>query len=104
MRIGFIESLVSNKVHFCNYSARFAGKGAHLFLVRGIVLLPTLILLFLPLFWRFGVFSGSNYIAYAMEIFFLATMFGLISLTLDSFIYLSIPLAMYCNISLISAI
>lgn len=104
MEFVFVESLVSNRVHFCNYSARFAGKGIQLFIVRGIILLPTLILLFLPLFWRFGVFSGSTYISYGMEIFFLATMFGLISLILDSFINLSIPLAMYCNISLISAI
>lgn len=104
MEFVFVESLVSNRVNFCNYSARFVGKGAQLFLVRGIILLPTLILLFLPLFWRFGVFSGSTYISYGMEIFFLATMFGLISLILDSFINLSIPLAMYCNISLISAI
>ncbi|OPY22097.1 MAG: hypothetical protein A4E24_00139 [Methanomethylovorans sp. PtaU1.Bin093] len=111
MEFVLVESLVSNNVKFWEYTRRFLGKGFHLFLIRIATLLLSLLVLaviVLPFIFINGMPSGDHLwlslIGGIMMIVFLLIVFVLIASVLGSFIGMSIPVAMYRNIGVVSAI
>lgn len=111
MEFVLVESLVSNKVKFWEYARRFLGKGFQLFIIRIIAILLSLLVLavlFLPFIIIFGMPSGDYFwlslIGGMMMIVFLVVVFGLIASIFGSFISLSIPVALYRNTGVLSAI
>ncbi|HML26283.1 MAG TPA: hypothetical protein PKC27_06290 [Methanomethylovorans sp.] len=111
MEFVLVESLVSNNVRFWEYTRRFLGKGFQLFLIRIAALLLSLLvlaLIVLPFIIIFGMPSDDHLwlslIGGMMMIVFLLIVFVIIASVLGSFISMSIPVAMYRNIGVVSAI
>ena len=111
MEFVFVESLVSNQVKFWAYSGKYLGLGFNLFIIRFILGLAALLLFIVamlpmilpvlqsPEIFNFGLFIGGI-LWFIAVIFMLAVIFGIIG----SFINLSIPLAMYHNTGIITAV
>jgi hypothetical protein len=111
MEFVLVESLVSNNVRFWEYTRRFLGRGFQLFLIRIAALLLSLLalaLIVLPFIILFGMPSGDHLwlslIGGMMMVVFLLIVFLLIASVLGSFVSISIPVAMYRNIGMMSAI
>ena len=111
MEFVFVESLVSNQVKFRAYSKKYLGLGFNLFIIRFILGLAALLLfivamlpIILPVLqspetFNVGLILGGTLWFFAV-IYVLAVIFGIIG----SFINLSIPLAMYHNTGIITAV
>ena len=111
MEFVFVESLVRNEVEFWNYSRRFLGNGFYLLLVRlaiGLVFFVLFAIFFLPLIliileepsnpgWP-AIFGSFFWI---MGVIALLVLFALI---INSFISLAIPLAIYKDTGILSAV
>lgn len=111
MEFVLVESLVSNSVKFWEYTRRFLGKGLQLFIIRIAVLLLSLlvlVVLVLPFVLIFGMPSGDyfwlSFIGGMMLIVFLVIIFAIIASVFGSFISMSIPVALYRNVGVLSAI
>jgi hypothetical protein len=111
MEFVLVESLVSNSVKFWEYTRRFLGKGLQLFIIRIAVLLLSLlvlVVLVLPFVLIFGMPSGDyfwlSFIGGMMLIIFLVIIFAIIASVFGSFISMSIPVALYRNVGVLSAI
>ncbi len=111
MEFVFVESLVSNQVKFWAYSKKYLGLGFNLFIIRFILGLAALLLfigamlpIILPVLQSPETFNAGLIIGgmlwFIVVIFVLAVIFGII----DSFINLSIPLAMYHHTGIIAAL
>ncbi len=111
MEFVFVESLVSNQVKFWAYSGKYLGLGFNLFIIRFILGLAALLLFIIamlpiilpvlqsPETFNVGLFIGGM-LWFIAVILMLAVIFGII----DSFINLSIPLAMYNNTGIIASV
>ncbi len=111
MEFVFVESLVSNQVKFWAYSGKYLGLGFNLFIIRFILGLAAFLLfvvamlpIILPVLqspetFNVGLLIGGM-LWFIAVILMLAVIFGII----DSFINLSIPLAMYHNTGIITAV
>ncbi len=111
MEFVFVESLVSNQVKFWAYSGKFLGLGFNLFIIRFILGLAAFLLFIIamlpiilpvlqsPETFNVGLFIGGM-LWFIAVILMLAVIFGII----DSFINLSIPLAMYNNTGIIASV
>lgn len=111
MEFVLVESLVSNNVKFWEYTRRFLGKGFQLFVIRIAALLLSLLVLavlLLPFIIIFGMPSGDYFwlslIGGMMLIVFLVIVFAIIASIFGSFISMSIPVALYRNVGVLSAI
>ncbi|WP_214044901.1 hypothetical protein [Methanomethylovorans sp.] len=111
MEFVLVESLVSNNIRFWEYTRRFLGRGFQLFLIRTASLLLFLLVLalaVLPFIFVYDMPSGDHLwlslIGGVMMVVFLLIVFVIIASVLGSFISMSIPVAMYCNIGVLSAI
>jgi hypothetical protein len=111
MEFVLVESLVSNNVKFWEYTRRFLGKGFQLFVIRIAALLLSLLVLavlVLPFIIIFGMPSGDYFwlslIGGMMMIVFLVIVFAIIASIFGSFISMSIPVALYRNVGVLSAI
>ncbi|NOR48177.1 MAG: hypothetical protein GQ533_09075 [Methanosarcinaceae archaeon] len=111
MEFVFVESLVSNQVKFWAYSGKYLGLGFNLFIIRFILGLAALLLfiiamlpIILPVLQSLETFNVGLFIGgmlwFIAVILMLAVIFGII----DSFINLSIPLAMYNNTGIIASV
>ena len=106
MEFVFVESLVKNDVRFWEYSRRYLGKGFGLFLFRLLIglfmlaIVAVVALLFLyPYITGYNVsnFPASNIFLILMLIFAIALVFLVFGSLVNSFISLSIPVALYTN-------
>lgn len=111
MEFVLVESLVSNNVKFWEYARRFLGKGFHLFLIRVATLILSLLVLaviVIPFIFISRMSSGDYFwlslISGIMIVFFLLIVFAIITSVFGSFISMSIPVALYSNIGVLSAI
>lgn len=111
MEFVLVESLVTNNVKFWEYTRCFLGKGLQLFIIRiAVILLSLLVLavLVLPFVLIFGMPSGDyfwlSFIGGMMLIVFLIIVFAIIASVLGSFVSMSIPVSLYRNIGVFSAI
>ncbi|WP_370574590.1 hypothetical protein [Methanomethylovorans sp.] len=111
MEFVLVESLVSNSVKFWEYTRRFLGKGFQLFIIRIAALLLSLLVLavlLLPFVLLFGMPSGDyfwlSFIGGMMLVIFLVIIFAVIASVFGSFISMSIPIALYHNVGVLSAI
>ncbi len=111
MEFVFVESLVSNQVKFWAYSGKYLGLGFNLFIIRFILGLAAFLLfiiamlpIILPVLQSPETFNAGLLIGgmlwFIAVILMLAVIFGII----DSFINLSIPLAMYNNTGIIASV
>ena len=111
MEFVFVESLVSNQVKFWAYSGKYLGLGFNLFIIRFILGLAALLLFIIamlpiilpvlqsPETFNVGLFIGGM-LWFIAVILMLAVIFGII----DSFINLSIPLAIYHKTGIVAAV
>ncbi|WP_370572804.1 hypothetical protein [Methanomethylovorans sp.] len=111
MEFVLVESLVSNSVKFWEYTRHFLGKGFQLFIIRIAALLLSLLVLavlLLPFVLLFGMPSGDyfwlSFIGGMMLVIFLVIIFAVIASVFGSFISMSIPIALYNNVGVLSAI
>ncbi len=111
MEFVLVESLVSNSVKFWEYTRRFLGKGFQLFIIRIAALLLSLLVLavlLLPFVLLFGMPSADyfwlSFIGGMMLVIFLVIIFAVIASVFGSFISMSIPIALYNNVGVLSAI
>ncbi len=111
MEFVLVESLVSNSVKFWEYSRRFLGKGLQLFIIKLAALFLSLLvlaLLVLPFVVIFGMPSGDFFllsiIGGMMLVMLLVIIFAIIASILGSFISMSIPVSLYRNVGVLSAI
>jgi hypothetical protein len=111
MEFVFVESLVRNQVKFWAYSRRFLGKGFYLFLVRlilGLIIIALFAIAFLPVVLTF--FDGSPDFSvpfFVGGIFFsigIIIVLVLLSSIIYSFISLAIPLSIYQEKGILSAV
>lgn len=109
MEFVFVESLVKNEVKFWNYSRRFLGKGFYLFLVRlvlGLVFLILFAIFLLPLIMMlFEEAAAFTWPVIFGSFFWFIGITALLALTIavNSFISLAIPLSIYKNTGILSA-
>ncbi len=111
MEFVLVASLVSNNVKFLEYSRRFLGKGFHLFLIRIATLILSLLalaIIIIPFIFIFRMSPGDYFwfslISGMMFLLFLLIVFAIIASVFGSFISMSIPVALYRNIGVLSAI
>ncbi|HJH28998.1 MAG TPA: hypothetical protein C5S51_04805 [Methanosarcinaceae archaeon] len=111
MEFVFVESLVSNQVKFWAYSKKYMGLGFNLFIIRFILGLAALLLfiggmlpIIVPMLQSPEILNVRLIIGgigwFTVVVFVLAVIFGII----ESFINLSIPLAMYHHTGIIVAL
>ncbi|MCL7412828.1 MAG: hypothetical protein M8353_04320 [ANME-2 cluster archaeon] len=113
MEFVFVNSLVTDTVAFWEYSGKYLRKGFHLFIIRfvlGLIFLVLIVAAMLPVILpvlnsldaienlNIGMFLGSI-VMFLSVLFILAIISGII----QSFINLSIPLAMYKDMGIIAA-
>lgn len=113
MEFVFVNSLVTDTVAFWEYSRKYLRKGFHLFIIRlvlGLIFLVLIIAAMLPMILPVlnslntlenldvGMFLGGIAV-FLVVLFILAIIAGII----QSFINLSIPLAMYQDMGIIAA-
>lgn len=111
MEFVLVESLVSNTVKFWDYSRRFLGKGLQLFVIKLAALFLSLIVLavlVIPFVVIFGMPSGDlfwlSFIGGMMLVFLLIFIFAIVASILGSFISMSIPVSLYRNLGVLSAL
>jgi len=111
MEFVLVESLVSNKINFLEYIRRFFGKGIQLFLIRIASFLLSLLVLavfILPFIFIFGMTLGDHFwlsfIGGMIGLLFIFIIFAIIASVLGSFISISVPVAIYRDIGMVSAI
>ena len=111
MEFVLVESLVSNSVKFWEYSRRFLGKGLQLFIIKLAALFLSLLvlaLLVLPFVAIFGMPSGDFFwlsiVSGMVLVMLLVIIFAIIASILGSFISMSIPVSLYRNVGVLSAI
>ena len=106
MEFVFVESLVKNDVRFWEYSRRYLGKGFGLFLFRLLIglfmlaIIAVVAFLFLyPYITGYAVanFPASNIFLILLLIFAIILVFLVFGGLVNSFIGLSIPVALYTN-------
>lgn len=107
MEFVFVESLVKNDVRFWEYSRRYLGKGFGLFLFRlliGLLMLAIIAAIVLLFLYPFMVDSAdmsnipdSSIIAFVMLLLAVILVLVLIGGLVNSFVGLSIPVALYTN-------
>jgi hypothetical protein len=107
MEFVFVESLVRNDVRFWEYSRRYLGRGFGLFLFRlllGLLMLAIIAAIVLPFLYPFMVGSAdmsnipdSSMIAFVMLLLAAILVLVLIGGLVNSFVGLSIPVALYTN-------
>lgn len=109
MEFVLVESLVTNSVFFWSYSGKYMKKGFDLFVIRlilGLFLFALLIVAMEPIVTEI-IESGKITSALILELipWFILVIFGIaiINAIIQSFINLSIPLAMYNNLGIIKA-
>lgn len=111
MEFVFVESLVRNEVKFWAYSRRFLGKGFYLLLVRlvlGLVFLALFGIAILPLIA--SILKNSSDFAWSVllgGIFWFAgvvIVLILLASAINSFLSLAIPLSIYRNKGILSAL
>lgn len=110
MEFVLVESVVSNRVRFREYSRRFLGKGFNLLLFRLAVALIVLVIsatVAVPLLYLMTGSSSGNMGLLLVPLAFLLVILGLVfwvaGMVINSFVNLSIPISLYTETSIFSA-
>ncbi|AKB37330.1 hypothetical protein MSSAC_2740 [Methanosarcina siciliae C2J] len=111
MEFVFVESLVKNEVFFWAYSKKFMGKGFNLLLVRlvlALIFFVLFVLAFLPfisiILKESSDFSFPLLIGGLFWFFVVVILLALLGAVVNSFISLAIPLAIYRETGILSAL
>ena len=110
----FVDSLVSNEVRFWEYSRKYLGKGLGLFGFRilisviflallAIIALPIILLLIESSANGFSDFTFAGYFASILLVLAGVLVLSIVGAMVDSFVNLSIPVALYKETGIISA-